>query len=204
MNRKKLLLLAAFSLLLTGCSPSGDAPAKDAAAPDGPVQLGDTVSIDAMEDFRLSDQKDVLSADGLYYATWVTGSPVPYENSDGDTVDLYDAQIYCLVCEASGGSKAQESCDEWLATAREHYEILTEDTVVCADQPYTFLTYNCISEDNPNSRGASAFAARGASAVCVELTCVEDYEEDPGELLKSFLDGCHYERNQDVIVQEVS
>lgn len=45
------------------------------------------------------DNKDILAANGLYYASWVNGEPQPYENSEGKTVDLYDAQLTLVVQE---------------------------------------------------------------------------------------------------------
>lgn len=55
-----------------------------------------------------------LSADGLYYALWTTGNSKKYENSDGETVDLYDAQLYLLLGESKTSEAAAESMENWL------------------------------------------------------------------------------------------
>lgn len=133
-----------------------------------------------------------MAADGLYYATWVTGDSIPYENSEGDTVDLYDAQLYLLVNETADSKAAEKSCKAWLASAEECYKILEKDTVTCNGQTYTLITYDCISEDTPYDHGVSAFGFNGANAVCAELTCLENYNEDLTPLLNEFLNGCHY------------
>lgn len=134
----------------------------------------------------------MLAADGLYYATWVTGSSVPYENSDGKAIDLYDAQLYFLASETPTDDSAREHCNSWLAAAKENYEIKSEDTIICNGHSYTLITYHCVGEDTPYDRGVSAFAACGSTAVCAEFTCLENYEGDLEAILTRFLNGCHY------------
>lgn len=153
---------------------------------------GTGMGIDAPGELTLLDSKEALAADGLYYATWGAGNSVPYENSDGDSVDLYDAQLYLLVSETNTSKNAEKSCQTWLASAEDNYEVLTKEAITCNGQPYTVITYNCIGEDTPYDRGISALGACGATAVCAELTCTKDYGGDLMGLLTKFLDGCHY------------
>ena len=95
MNKKYLPTFAFLLLLLAGCS-SSPATADTPKWEEDWTRIGNYIAVDAPEELTLSDNKETLAADGLYYATWVTGSSVPYENSDGETIDLYDAQLYFL------------------------------------------------------------------------------------------------------------
>lgn len=191
------LFLLCGSLLLTGCSPSsGTGTAAGNAdvqgGQEGPVKIGSVLEAEAPEPLTLLDNKDALAADGLYYASWTAGDCVPYENSDGDTIDLYDAQLYLIASESKSTGAAEKSCRTWLAAAEDNYEIQDTQDITCGGQEYTLIVYDCISEDTPYARGVSAFGVRGTDAVCAELTCVDGYEEDLTGLLKEFLKGCRY------------
>lgn len=195
MNKK---ILTAFILLLwlaTSCASSSKTAANEQKWLENQTVIGTAVTIDAPEQLILLDNKDVLAADGLYYATWGTGHSVPYENSDGDTIDLYDAQIYFLTSETPDEASAEKNYTAWLSAAKENYTVLTEETIDCNGQPYTLITYNCSGGDTPYDRGVSAFGTCGATAVCAELTCLEEYGGDLTVLFTEFLKGCHY-RNE--------
>ena len=194
MNFRKMFVLAAgAALILTGCA----APAPKTAA-DGKswsenwIMIGNRLGIEAPKGLTPLENKDILAAEGLYYATWTKGDSVPYENDDGDTVDLYDAQLYLVASESRSAEKAQDNMETWLAAARESYDVVSEDTVTCNGQEYTMLTYTIAKEDSPYERGVSAFGCYDAEAICVELTCVEDFSEELKPILIDFLDGCHY------------
>ncbi len=178
-------------LFLSGCSfaPSQ----KKAAETGGSVIIGNTLEV-KNEDSRLTllDNKDALAADGLYYAAWTAGDCEPYENKDGDTVDLYDAQLYLLLGEARSSQDAQHDVETWLAAAKENYEVRKEENISCSGQNYTVLTYSCKSADTPYDRGVSAFCTNQNLAVCIELTCRAGYREDLGSMLTGFLNSCHY------------
>ena len=77
------------------------------------------------------DNKDALAADGLYYAAWSCGNAKPYENKDGDTVDLYDAQLYLLLGEAKSTENAQHDKNTWLAAAEENYDVQQKEEISC-------------------------------------------------------------------------
>ncbi len=144
------------------------------------------------KDFVLLDNKDALAASGLYYATWVTGTPEAYENSDGDTVDLYDAQLYLLSGEAEDDTEAQENLDSWLDAARSKYDITDEKTEIFNGQEYLITTYNCKGDTNPYSNGISAFGISGNNAVCIELTCRKNFGKELKPILTGFLNNCYY------------
>lgn len=187
-----MILFVCLLLLLTGCSSPPTEAADGQKWQDDWLMIGTGIGIEAPEKLSLLDNKEALAADGLYYAAWTDGSSVPYENSEGDTVDLYDAQLYLLVNEADTKENAEKNCQTWLASAEDNYEVLTKDTITCNGQLYTVITYNCISADSPYDHGVSALGVRGETAVCAELTCTKNYEDDLTLLLKEFLNGCHY------------
>lgn len=191
---KKTALLVPFSLLLlfSGCSSDPKSTVDGQKWQDDWTKIGTSTGIDAPETLKLLEVKETLAADGLYYATWGTGDSVPYKNSDGDTIDLYDAQLYLLTNEALSGEKAKKSCDTWLSAAKENYEVHTEVKETINGQTYTILTYDCLNEDNPYDRGISAFGFCGNTAVCAEFTCLETYTEDLETLFTEFLNGCHF------------
>lgn len=183
------LLLSCLFLFLAGCSSaSGNTDDRQ----EGQTKIGPVMEIDAPQEFTLLDNKDALAADGLYYATWVMGNPSPYENSDGDMVEIYNAQLYLLVSETKNGKSAENNYQAWLTSAKDFYHVHTEDTITCNGQSYTMITYDCTGEDTPYDRGVSAIGVHGANAICAELTCTENYQGDLASLLTEFLNGCHY------------
>jgi hypothetical protein len=192
MKKKKLLCFTLAFLLLTGCSKTPESTTTGQAWDENWLTIGTQMGVEEPSQLTLLDNKEALAADGLYYATWVAGDFVPYENSDGETIDLYDAQLYLLVSECDKEEDALTSRDSWLAVAKENYDVLSEQTITCNDQSYTVISYNCISENTPYDHGVSAFGTSGFDAVCAEFTCVEDYEGDLMSLLTEFLNGCHY------------
>lgn len=192
-NKTKIFpLFICLFLFLTACSSKPTEAVNGEKWQEDWTQIGTILGIDAPDQLTLLDNKEALAADGLYYATWVTGNPVPYENSDGETIDLYDAQLYLLASEADAEESATKNCQAWLASAEDNYEIQDKEIITCNDQSYTLISYNCVSKDTPYDRGVSAFGVCGTSAVCVELTCVESYNENLTQLLTEFLDNCHY------------
>lgn len=189
MKSKLLLCLISIILILTGCSSTPSNTLEET----NPLTIGGILEVNNTNDrLTLADNKDVLSSDGLYYASWVLGDAKPYENSDGNTVDLYDAQLYLLLEEFTSSEKALLNLNEWLEQEKTTYDILSEEEITCNGQTYTLFTYKCINEDNPYDHGVSAFCVHGKSAVCIELTCTEDFTEDTKAILTEFLENCTY------------
>ena len=189
-----IYILLGFLPFCTGCSFSS--ASENRTAEDGTVLIGHTLEVRNNDDrLTLLDNKDALAADGLYYAAWTAGNCEPYENKDGDTVDLYDAQLYLLLGEAKSTEDAQHDMDTWLAAAKENYEVQKEDTVFCGGNSYTLLTYQCKSADTPYDKGVSAFYTDQNIAVCIELTCRADYTEDLYVMLTDFLNNYSYKHS---------
>jgi len=182
-----------MTLILTGCSLtsslSEDEPIENKAF----LEIGRHLAVNnTNESLIICDYKEALAGDGLYYASWRIGESEPYENSDGDTVDLYDAQLYLLLEEFANNEKAQENMDTWLDRGRSNYQVSTDEEIVYNGQTYLVLTYTFQNENNPYARGVSAFAVRDNLAVCAELTCQGDFTEDLKTILTDFLENCTY------------
>lgn len=179
--------------MLAGCAePSIE---QDTVSTDesGNLEIGTTLTVTKTdEQLKLLDNKTALEADGLYYATWGIGNSEPYENSDGETVDLYEAQLYLLLEESKDHNDAQENMDTWLSTARTNYNVSSEEEFSSNGQTYTLLTYTCKGSDTPYSHGISAFAVSESSAVCIELTCIESFQGNLRNILTDFLNCCYY------------
>ena len=157
-----------------------------------PVITGPFRAPETFDDFTLLDNKDVLAASGLYYATWVSGSPVPYQNSDGETVDLYDAQLYFLVQEFETSTEAGSTLSGWQSAAEARYKNINTEEKHVGEFDYTVMTYECNPETSPFDHGVSAFSSSGNYAFVAELTCREGFSGDLSSLLDDFLSGLKY------------
>lgn len=191
---KYITCILCIAALLTGCSVLPSASLDNAVVDSEYVTIGNHLTVHKTDSrLTLYNNIDTLSADGLYYASWTAGDSEPYENSDGDTVDLYDAQLYLLLGEFKDSDAAQKNMDNWFAAGQTNYDVTDEETITCNGQSYTMVTYNFLNEENPYARGVSAFGVYHDLAVCVELTCREDYDEDLQQMLTDFLDNCTYD-----------
>ncbi|MCM1144513.1 MAG: hypothetical protein NC318_09515 [Blautia sp.] len=199
MKTKFFFLLCAIwgiALMFSGCSfiPDIQNTGNNSAAADGTITVGNYLTVkDVDSRLTLLNNMDTLSANGLYYASWTMGSSEPYENSDGETVDLYDAQLYLLAGEYKDAEAALDNQTAWLDAAKTNYDVSTEEEITCNNQLYTLITYNCVKEENPYARGVSAFGVYKECAVCIELTCREGFEEDLNRILVDFLEHCGYD-----------
>ena len=190
---KYIICILCIVALLSGCSILPSLSENDTVVNSEYVTIGSRLTVHNTDTrLTLLSNMDALSADGLYYASWSAGSSESYENSDGDTVDLYDAQLYLLLGEFKSSDAAQQNMDNWFEVGQTNYDVIDEKAVTCNNQSYTLVTYNFINEENPYAHGVSAFGVYNNLAVCVELTCRENYPEDLDEMLTDFLNNCTY------------
>lgn len=196
---KKITRVCIFNILLilvlTGCSGPSSASDEDknTAGSSDDITVGSRLTVHNTDNrLTLLNNMDTLSADGLYYASWTAGSAKPYENADGETIDLYDAQLYLLSGEFKNAKNAEDCMNDWLNAGYSNYNVTGEETITCSGQTYTLLTYHFANEENPYNRGVSAFGVCKNCAVCIELTCQKEYPEDLHEMLTVFLNGCSY------------
>ena len=186
--------LALAAVLCTGCGVKDEDLKSDPLVnADGTAPVGKTLVAPAPpEGFTLLDNKDILAANGLYYASWVNGEPQPYENSEGKTVNLYDAQLTLVVQENKTEEKAASAVSGWQELAQQNYDISDTQTLTAAGQEYTVIQFTYQDESNPYATGVAAFAQRGTSAIEWELSCQESYTGDALAVLTEFLNGCTY------------
>ncbi len=187
MKAKHIPIILLVILLVSGCfiSRQNNNPSV--------VKLGSHFSVDNTSENRvLLSNVDALAASGLYYAAWGTGGKTPYENSDGETIDLYDAQIYLLFGEYSDSGTAAENMQSWLDAGRTNYEVIREDEIQFCGQVCMRLTYRFPDTDSPYTNGISIFGVLDNNAVCIELTCRDTFAGDPQAAMDEFLDCCTY------------
>lgn len=193
MKKWFFLLLPVWLFCLTGCTHYPDQAADGMEWDKNWIILGSALGVEEPgDDLTLLDNNSILAGDDLYYASWVIGEPAPYTNADGKEIDLYDAQLYLLLCGCADSAYAQQTLEDWIEQEQETYTVTETRTETCNGQEYTVLIYECGSEANPYSRGASAFATCGNYAVSAELACQENYPGQAVEVLLRFLEGCHY------------
>lgn len=193
MKRTYFIFFLCLAFLLSGCAPFSPNLEKEPVENKSHILVGHSMEVENTDSrLVLVDDNSTLAADGLYYVSWGMGDPEPYENSDGDAANLYDATLYLLLGESKDAASAQKNMTTWLEAAKTNYEILEEEEITCNGQSYTLLTYNCIHEDNPYDRGVSAFASISGVSLCVELTCQEDFQDDLRNIMTNFLEHCSY------------
>ena len=195
---KKSIASLLAALLCLGLAACGETPPPEKAA-DGAdwsedwVTISDIMGIDAPAEFTLRDNKDALAGSGMYYATWSIGEEASYidkTEEEENEVTIYDAQLFLLLGGSSSVEKAEETEEEWLALADEHYQIDSKETCAYNGQEFTIITYRFSS--GPYAKGASAFGIYGNYAVSAEFSCQDGFEGEPLDYLSDFLKHCHY------------
>lgn len=185
-----MLLLAA---ILTGCESY---PEKDSQGTEWDKSwtiLGRVLGVeDPGNGLILLENPVVLTGSDTYYATWTIGDPSPYTNEEGEETDLYDAQIYLLVYGCEDNTAAEAAVEEWTQRENGLYQITGTSSQEISGQTYDLLSYTVSSDTNPYDRGVSAFTTYHNYAVSAEMTCTESFTGDPQQILKDFLQGCHY------------
>lgn len=179
-------LLITASLLLGGCGSPLES--QIAADEDGSIQMGSSLHVSAApEPLSLYDSKDALAADGLYYACWTAGTSTEYENEDGDTVDLFPAQVTLLCSEKKDALSAENDLEGWQTAALDDYAVSDTRTEEIGGQEYEIITYTMKNPDSPWEGGVSAFTTHENAAVCTEITYQASFEGDPDRILLDLL-----------------
>lgn len=174
MKRLWILLLV---VCLTGCAP------RSPWAADW-TDLGGQIGVEPQEGWTLQRNEDVLAAEGIYYATWTQGQPEAQTDAEGNTVQVYPAQMHLLLAQPEDPEKEIEN---WNALAQERYTLGAAQIVQCGGQSFQTVLYTV-----PGAKGVFATARWGDRAIQAELKCREDFPAEPLELLSDFLNHCHY------------
>ena len=191
--KKAVFCMALCAILagLTACGAKGPTVTADGAAwDDAWIMLGSRIGAESPgADFTL---RDVKGAKKMNFTAWSVGEAQPYTDAQGETGNVYDAQLVVLVVEAGAAEAAQATVDEWLSLAGETYSVTDTSRQTCNGQAFTVLSYTFASDLSAYARGASAFAVYDGCAISVEFACQDSYEGDPMEVLTGFLKNCHY------------
>lgn len=186
-------VIAAVALLIPRLSRYPDAADDGTAWNRDWEMLGTVLGVEEPGDgFTLLNNDTALAGDDTYYASWVNGEATDYTNAEGKAVDLYPAQIYLLLYGCADEAAAGEAMADWMAREEETYAVRERRDQTVNGHDYRVLLYDCGSDTNPYSRGASAFGLYGKYVVIAELTCTEAYSGDEAAILTRFLGCCHY------------
>ncbi|KIR02209.1 hypothetical protein P261_01023 [Lachnospiraceae bacterium TWA4] len=191
---KKLLgMIILLLLVLTACTSS---PTKTIDGEDWDenwIKIGRSMGVENQANYTLVENKDTLAANGLYYATWGIGKSKPFTNENGETSDLYEAQIYALVTECTSEESASSKTNELIQSAKNNYHLESEETL----DHYSIVTYNYKKATSPYTHGISAFTTIGKNSICIELTAQNEFTDDLKSILVEFLNDCHYAKDND-------
>ncbi len=191
MKRWFISLMILFMIILTGCVRKTE----DDQHPDlnkDWFRMGNVLSVEPPADFVYNESNDVLSAAGLYYATWTNGDGRNIINPQGREAVVYNAQIYLLVKENESEEDSKADVADWIKRESASYETDTEKTVTVNGQNFTVLSLLSARSENPYDHGMASFAVRGRDAVSVEILCDKNYDGDAEAIMMSFLNGIHY------------
>lgn len=190
MKKAWCAVLLALALLLAGC---GHQPDRHPEWDESWTRFGDLAAVEAPEDFELGEYNDALSVNGIWYAVWNCGAePTPFTNAEGEEAEVYDAQIFLVLKECGSEDEAKANVADWVDREARSYETGDSQEITAAGQLFSGRPLLSSSAENPYSRGASAFAVRGETAISAELLCIESFQGDPTAILERFLNGFHY------------
>lgn len=189
-KRYTIIILMLSLLLFTGCSkvPTNAELGWD----EDWYRAGELLGVEPLDGFVLNESGDVLSVNGVYYDTWVSGDEREYVNSDGKISKIYDAQIYLLTELCRSEELAEEEAAAWIAREKLSYSTGEISAAEYGDVRFELLPLLSAGENNPYTHGVSAFASHKAWAICVEFLCGDGFDGDPQKIIEQFLNGLHY------------
>ena len=154
--------------------------------------IGSALGVEPMDGWTVQRNEDVLAAEGTFYASWTKGQAISYTNENGDKVTTYDAQIHLVVMELETAADAEKTAAQWQSLVAERYTGLEQSTAQYAGQSFETAVFSFPAGSGPASLGASATGIRGNLAIQVDVVTLEDFSQEPLEVLADFLEHCHY------------
>ena len=188
------ILTLSATILLGGCGMNTNTETENAAETASyPLSVGDVMTIDDLgNDAKLLDIQDTLTSRGLYYAAWGLGNVEDYVNDEGTTIQLYDAQLYTIISTCTQEYEALDTCAQWESTAKKSYTVTDESTLEYDGKTYNMLAYTYPDDSkNPCDYGMSIYGTDGTTAICVEISCRNQWNGNGEDLITDFLDHCH-------------
>lgn len=193
MKKAAILCTLMLCLMLSACGAKLPEKTVDGGAWDkGWTTIGSVLGVEPMDGWTVQRNEDVLAAEGTFYASWTKGEAISYTNENGDKVTTYDAQIHLVVMELETAADAEQTAAQWQSLAAERYTSLEQSTAQYAGQPFEIAVFSFPQGSGPASKGASATGIRGNLAIQVDVVTLEDFSQEPLEVLADFLEHCHY------------
>ena len=191
MKKKWMLFLLALCVSLTACASAPPERTADGLDWDSDwTTVGNLLGIEPKEGWILSRSEDMLAASGTYYAAFLQGEPITYENEEGEEVTVCDAEIHLVLM--LSGAEAEKTAEQWRKLAAERYPEAEQSTVEYAGEPVTISSYPFPAGNGPATLGASASLVQGGTALEVDVITLADYPEKPAQVLADFLSRCHF------------
>lgn len=190
--KKLAVLFLLIALALGGCSLPPPADAQGESWSEDWVTVGNVVGVDTPEGLMPQENIDTLAVNEIYYATWSIGDSETLQKDEETEATVYDAQVYLLLQGRETVDEAKDDASEWLALAKERYDVKATLSAAYGGQDFTTVIYAYTGEDNPYARGAAAYGVYGNYAISVEVSCRESFSGDVAGILADFLQHCHY------------
>lgn len=189
--RRFVPLVLVLVLLLSSCASPEELDWEALGWEEDWETVGTVAAVEPLEGFEAAENLDVMSGQGLWYAAWTCGEGREIENDDGEDAVLYDAQLYLLIEACGSADEAAAETAGWQERERGSYDCSDPAREQHGDAEYTVMTMTAKGE-SPFDGGVAAFAAVGKYAVSVELMALESAPIAPGDTLRAFLDGLHF------------
>ena len=170
--KKTWLLLVTLALLLTGCAQQSRHPEWDEEW----TRFGDLMAVEAPEGFAPGEYNDVLSLNGIWYATWISGEARSVQTAEGEEATAYDAQLYLLIRECGSEDEATPISTTGSSGKRRATKLATLTSFPLPDR--TFPACRCflraqripIPTARPRSRSAGIWPSAWKSSALRALT----------------------------------
>lgn len=193
MRKTAIVCILVFCLMLSACGAKLPEKAADGTAWGKDwTTIGSALGVEPMDGWTVQRNEDVLAAEGTFYTSWTRGEALTYTNENGDEITTYDAQIHLVVQQFDAPGDAELTAALWQSLAKERYPDMEETTGEYAGQSFEISVYPFPDDSGPASLGASATGIRGNLAIQVDVVTLEDFSQEPLDVLADFLEHCHY------------
>lgn len=193
MKKAAILCTLMLCLMLSACANQLPEKTAEGGAWDKDwTTIGSALGVEPMDGWTVQRNEDVLAAEGTFYASWTKGQAISYTNENDDKVTTYDAQIHLVVMELETAADAEKTAAQWQALAEERYPDMEKYNGEYAGQSFEIAVFSFPAGSSPASKGASATGIRGNRAIRVDVITLEDFSQEPMEVLADFLEHCHY------------
>ena len=146
-------LIFALMLLFSGCAGQQSLPE---SWDESWTVVSPGLAAEPLEGFEPKELNTALAVSGIYYATWAAGETREHVNEEGETAQVFDAQIYVLSQNFRSAEAAGKEAAAWTERAGTVYQLGETEILTLNGQEFTLLPLLSGSETNPYSRGYAA------------------------------------------------